>query len=228
MTTLVMVPGLGSDGSVWKRTIDELDGRVSCLVGDTRKDESLSGMARRVLDNAPERFALAGVSMGGMIALEMMRTAPERVTRLALVDTMARPDTVTQKAFRYLSNLVVVVTGDFKRLSEYSVGSLVHPSASAEIRAELVEMGVRVGAHTYMQQNRALMARGDLRSVLPRIAVPTVVIVGAEDRLTPVEMSQEIHALIPKSTLQVIADCGHLPPIEKPETMAKMLLELIE
>ena len=225
--TLVLVPGLGSDAAVWRRTIAALGGEVRCLVGDTLSDDTLPAMARRILGQAPRSFALAGVSMGAMVALELMRIAPERVMQLALVDTNARSDTFGRKAYRRLGNLVVGISGDFRRLSERSLGALVHPSAPRDVRAELVEMSVRVGARTYIRQNRAVTARGDLRAVLPRIAVPTAVIVGQEDRMTPVGLSREIHALTPNSTLHVIADCGHLPPIEKPEVMAALLTELL-
>ena len=228
MQTLVLVPGLGSDDAVWRRTIAALGGDVRCLVGDTLSDDTLPGMARRILGQAPQSFALAGVSMGGMVALELMRMAPERVTRLALVDTNARPDTFAKKAYRRLANLVVGMSGDFRRSAERSLGSLVHPSASQDVRAELVEMSVRVGARTYIRQNHAVSARGDLREVLPRVAVPTAVIVGQDDRMTPVGLSREIHALVPGSTLHLIPDCGHLPPIETPEIVAVLIKQLFE
>ena len=228
MQILLMIPGLGSDAAVWRRTVVALGGEVHCLIGDTLSDGALPSMARRILDQAPERFALAGVSMGGMVAMEVMRIAPERVTRLALIDTNARPDTVSRKAGRHLANLFVGATGDFRRLAERSVVSLVHPSAAQDIRVELAEMSVRVGASTYIRQNRAVSARGDLRPVLAGVAVPTAVIVGQEDRLTPVALSQEMHDLTPGSTLHVIPDCGHLPPIEQPEVLAALLKELLE
>jgi len=91
----------------------------------------------------------------------------------------------------------------------------------------LVQMSVRVGARTYVRQNRAVIARGDLRKVLPKVAIPTAVIVGREDQMTPVALSREIHALTPGSIFHVIPDCGHLPPIEKPEIMAALLKELL-
>jgi pimeloyl-ACP methyl ester carboxylesterase len=228
MQTLVLVPGLGSDGAVWRRTVAALAGQVDCLVGDTLSDDSLTGMASRILDQAPERFDLAGVSMGGMVAMELMRLAPERVSRLALIDTNALPDTLGRRLYRHLANLVVGTTKDFRRQAERSLGSLVHPGAPEDVRAELVEMSVRVGPRAYVRQNRAVIARGDLRRVLPRIRAPTAVIVGEEDRMTPVALSREIHRLIPGSTFQVIPDCGHLPPIEKPETVAALLLELLK
>ncbi len=228
MQTLVMIPGLGSDAAVWRRTIAALDGSVACLVGNTQSDGSLPAMAQRILDQAPETFALAGVSMGGMVALEMMKIAPQRVTRLALVDTNARPDAVAQKAFRHLANFVVAITRDLEGLSKRNVGPLIHPSTPHDVRAELAGMGARVGANTYIRQNRAVAARKDLRPILPSITVPTAVIVGSEDRLTPVKLSQEIHDLTPGSTLHVIPDCGHLPPIEKPAALAAILLALMK
>ena len=228
MQTLVLIPGLGSDAAVWRRTIAALGGEVRCLVGDTLRDDTLSGMAHRILGQAPQSFALAGVSMGGMVALELMKIAPERVTRLALVDTNARPDSLRRKAFRRLANLSVRMAGDFRRPAERSLGSLVHPSTPRDVRAELVEMAVRVGAKTYIRQNRAVSRRGDLRRVLPGIAVPTAVIVGQDDRLTPVGLSQEMHDLTPGSTLHIIPGCGHLAPIEKPELSASLLKELLE
>jgi len=226
MQNLVLIPGLGSDFAVWDRTILKLNGEVNCLIGDTLRDDNLPAMAQRILGSAPENFALAGVSMGGMVALEIMRMAPKRrVTRLALVDTRARPDTLAQKVYRCCVNLLVSIL-DYQMLSAFSVKSLVHTSATPEVRDALVKMSVRVGAKAYIRQNRAVIAREDLRSVLRRIAVPTVVVVGAEDRMTPLELSQEIHQLIPGSALEIIKDCGHLPPIEKPEIMANILLDL--
>jgi len=226
-TTLVLVPGLGSDDAVWHRTIAVLDGRVSCIIGDTLSDANLAGMARTILDHAPERFALAGVSMGGMVALEMMRAAPHRVSHLALVDTSARPDTVRQRLWRRVSNAVVRAVPDFRSLAARSVPSLVHTNAPADLREELVAMSARVGAAIYRRQNRAVASRVDLRPVLPTIAVPTAVIVGEEDRLIPVARSREIQALVPGATLHVLPGCGHLPPIEQPGTMAHLLLALL-
>jgi pimeloyl-ACP methyl ester carboxylesterase len=228
MQTLVLIPGLGSDGAVWRRTVLALEGRVTCLIGDTLSDDTLAGMARRILDQAPERFALAGVSMGGMVALEVMRLAPERVSQLALIDTNALPDTLGRKLYRHLANLVVGTIRNFRRQAEGRLGLLVHPDAPQDVRAELVDMSVRVGARAYIRQNRAVIARGDLRAVLPSIRAPTFVIVGRDDKMTPVNLSREIHRLTPGSSLHIIPDCGHLPPIEKPEAVAALLSELLQ
>jgi pimeloyl-ACP methyl ester carboxylesterase len=225
--TLVMIPGLGSDGAIWARTIGALAGAVDCRIGDTLSDATLHGMAQRILRETPGMFALAGVSMGGMVAMHIMNIAPQRVTRLALVDTNARPDSLKRKVIRSISNLVAARSPNFEELSRRSVTSLIHPSAPEDVRAEMTRMGTRVGVKTYIRQNRAVAARHDMRPVLRNIAVPTAVVVGANDTLTPVELSREIHALVPGSVLHIIPECGHLPPIEKPKELAAILLSLM-
>lgn len=225
--TIVLVPGLGSDAAVWRRTIAALGDDARCIVGDTLSDSTLPAMARRILAQAPKRFVLAGVSMGGMVALEIMRAEPQRVIGLALLDTNARPDTGRRRLSRRLANLVVRFTKDFRSRAERSVEALVHPAASSDVKAELAEMSVRVGSATYIRQNRAVGHRQDLRPVLSGIAVPTFVAVGEQDGLTPPVLSREIAAGVPGSTLRIIPDCGHLPPIERPEATADLLRKLI-
>lgn len=228
MQTLILIPGLGSDAAVWRRTIVALGDAATCVVGDTLSDPTLPQMAQRILAQAPPTFALAGVSMGGMVALEIMKIAPERVTRLALVDTNARPDTFGRQAYRRFANFVVGLGGDFRKRAERSVSSLIHLDASQDVRDELVAMSVRVGPKAYIRQNRAVAARQDLRPVLSGIAVPTAIVVGSEDCLTPPALSREIYALTPGSSLHLLAHCGHLPPIEKPEALAALLKDWLE
>lgn len=227
MRTIVMIPGLGSDMAVWARTIAALSDDALCRVGDTLQDDSFESMARRILADAPERFVLAGVSMGGMVAMQIMRLAPERVSALSLIGTKARPDTEEEKARRRAINAVIEKAADMRGLSGGSLNMLVHDNASDEVRAELTEMGVRVGPQTYVRQNTAAMNRSDARPTLAAITVPTQVISGEFDRMSTLAHAHEIHAAIPGSDLHIIPDCGHLPPIETPEIMAGFLRDLI-
>lgn len=223
MDPVIMVPGLGSDATVWERTIEELGPDYECRVGDTLSDTSLTGMAKRVLDNAPDRFALAGVSMGGMIAITIMRLAPERVTRLALFDTNAGADTPEQAARRRSSNAAMLATTDLRALIDPGIAYMVHPRTGQDVRDALASMTMRVGAAVYVRQNEAVAARNDLFPVLAGITVPTIVAVGADDLMTPVALSRTIADAIGGADLHVIPDCGHLPLIEQPAATADLL-----
>lgn len=218
-----MIPGLGSDAAVWWPTIDALGADADCRVGDTLSDDSLPAMAARIVADAPERFALAGVSMGGMVALEIMRAAPGRVTRLALVDTNARPDTPEQTARRRATNRAMLEAADLEALSRPGIAYMVHPAAGAAVKDALLAMTVRVGAAAYVRQNEAVIARADLRPVLATIEVPALVVVGARDQMTPPPLAEEIRDGIAGAELRVIPDCGHLPPIETPTVLAGLL-----
>lgn len=225
MDPVIMIPGLGSDAAVWQPTIDELGPDVQCRVGDTLSDDSLPAIAARILGNAPARFALAGVSMGGMVALEIMRAAPDRVSRLLLCDTNARADTDEQTTRRRTTNAAMLATDDLTALAGPGIAYMVHPDTDKDVRDALTQMTLRVGATAYVRQNKAVIARHDLRSVLTTISVPTMVVVGANDLMTPLIMSQEINDAIHGSTLRIIPDCGHLPPIEKPRALAELMRE---
>ncbi len=227
MQDLVLIPGLGSDTAIWARTIAALGDGARCSVGDTLQDDTLAAMASRILANAPERFALAGVSMGGMVALEIMRVAPERVTWLALIDTNARPDTSEQAARRRMVNAAMQQASDLVALARPALRAMVHPSVNPSVHAELEEMTRRVGAQAYVRQNEAVLARADLRPVLGTITAPTLVMVGAQDTMAPVACSKEICDEITNAELHVIPDCGHLPPIETPQVVADLLRRLM-
>ena len=227
MPDLIMVPGLGSDTAVWARTITALGDDARCTVGETFLDRSLDAMASRILANAPRRFVLAGVSMGGMVALEIMRIAPERVTALALFDTNARPDTPEQVARRRMVNPAMLAAPDIIALARPAIRAMVHADVDASVHAALEEMTRRVGAPAYVRQNEAVLARADLRPVLATITIPTLVAVGAQDAMTPVACSEEIRDGIAGAGLHVIPGCGHLPPIETPAIVADLLRMLI-
>lgn len=222
LVPLVLVPGLGSDEAVWRPVIERLAVVAACSIAETRLDDSIAAIAARVLASAPARFALAGISMGGYVALEIMRQAPERVTRLALFDTSARPDGAEQTAGR-LAAIAALDRAPMEALSRHSLPTLVAADAAPAVKDAVVAMGVRVGRAAYERQQRANIARPDSRPHLAAIAVPTMIAVGELDVLTPPHLAEELRDGINDATLHVIAGAGHLPPIEKPDETAALL-----
>ena len=223
MTPLVLLPGLGCDAELWAAQVEALADLAAVQVGDTLQDDSLPAMARRVLAAAPDRFALAGLSMGGYLAFEILRRAPERVERLALLDTSARPDTSEQTETR-LQAIAASERYDFAALARTSLNNLVAGRASPAVREAVVAMSVRVGAETYRRQQRAIMARPDSRPLLPGIAAPTLVLVGEEDKLTPPAVAAEMRDAIPGAALVTVAGSGHLSTLERPDVFNAALL----
>jgi pimeloyl-ACP methyl ester carboxylesterase len=180
-------------------------------------------MAARALAAAPQRFALAALSMGGYLAFEILRQAPARVTRLALFDTSARPDSPEQ-ARRRRGLMALTRSGQFRGVTPRLLPQLVHPdNLAGPIGQAVMEMAERVGREAFLRQQAAILARPDSRPDLAGIRLPTLVAVGEADALTPPELAEEIAAGIPGAVLHRIAGCGHLPPMEAPEATTALL-----
>jgi pimeloyl-ACP methyl ester carboxylesterase len=224
-TPLLLLPGLGIGGGLWRHQIAALADIAEASVGDTLQDSTLPAMARRILDDAPDRFALAGLSMGGYLAFEIMRQAPERVTRLALLDTSARADSEDQTANRRKAIANVESGGDYRTLAEASLPNLLSDDAEQDVRDAVVEMSVRVGGEVYVRQQKAIMARPDSRGLLTSIDVPTLVLVGEKDKLTPPELAKEMADGIAGATLVIVPDAAHLSPLENPDSVTAALRE---
>ena len=186
--------------------------------------ESIGDMAEAALGLAPERFALGGFSMGGYVAFEMLRRAPERIERLALIDTQASPDppesTARRRAFVDQSKI-----GRFHGVTATLMPSLIHPSrlSDSAVTEPIVEMAALIGADGFAREQRAIMARPDSRPLLVDIKVPTVVISGRQDRTVPLARAEEMAADISHSQLVVLEQCGHMAPLEKPVEVAAAL-----
>jgi len=220
---LYLIPGLGSDAAVWDRTAAALGSAAECRIADTFTEDTLGAMAARLLRDAPPRFALAGLSMGGMVALEVMRQAPQRVTRLALFDTNAAPDDDAARAARVATRDRLRQIEAFTAVPEAAWSYLVHPEAVPRVAGAMTAMMQRVSPAAYAQQIDAVLAREDLRPVLAQIAVPTIVVIGDADRVTPRAMSDALVAGIADARLIVVERCGHLPPLELPNESARIL-----
>lgn len=216
-TPLFLLPGLLCDEALWAPQIAALSDVATCSVADLTRDDSMAAMARRVLDEAPPRFALAGLSMGGYVAQEIMRQAPERVTRLALLDTSARGDTPERLAQRR-GFIDLAHKGEFRGIAPRLLPVYLHPDHLKDkaLTDLVLAMAQRVGRDGYLRQQQAIMGRRDGRDDLKRIRVPTLVLCGREDQATPLKLHEEIASLIPGASLAVIEHCGHLSTIEKP------------
>jgi len=228
MTPIVLVPGMLCTTEIFASQIAALWPYGSVTVASTLEGETIAEMAAAILAAAPPRFALAGISMGGFIELEIMRQAPERVIKLALLDTEARPDTPEQTAQRR-ALLAQVNTGNFEMLLAMAVPAIVHPAHQNDpaLRETNVRMGLAVGIERWARQAEAVMARIDYRPHLPTISVPTLVLVGDSDTFTPPDRAEEMVAAIPGARLVVVPECGHASTIEQPDAVDRALVEWI-
>jgi pimeloyl-ACP methyl ester carboxylesterase len=221
---LLLLPGLLDDAALWQPQVDGLGEIARSTVADLTRDDSIGAMARRALSAAPPTFALAGLSMGGYVAQEIMRQAPERVQRLALLDTSARSDTPEQTA-RRRGLIELSEKGEFKGVTPRLLPLLVHPARLEDrpLTSLVLAMAERVGKAVFLQQQKAIMGRPDGREDLRRIACPTLILCGRQDALTPLALHEEIVSLVPGATLTVIEDCGHLSTLEKPVSVTAAL-----
>ena len=221
---LLLLPGLLCDPRLFAPQFPALQAERQVLIPDLTRDDRIEGMARRVLAEAPDRFALGGLSMGGYVALEIMRIASERVTRLALMDTRARADTPEETA-RRRSLLELSAKGEFRGVTSRLLPLLIHRDRLGDeaLTGVIYAMAEAVGREGFFRQQQALIARADLRPSLGTINVPTLVLCGREDALTPLELHLELAAAIPEATLVAIPNCGHLAPLERPEAVGRQL-----
>ncbi len=218
---LVLLPGLICDERLWRDVATGLD--PHSIVADLTQDDSIAAMAQRVLAAAPSRFALAGLSMGGYVAFEIMRQAPERVTHLALFDTSARDDDEARKETRR-KGLEMVAQGKFIGVSRGLLGKLITPQhMESELAGEVQAMSERVGPDAYKRQQTAILNRVDSRPLLGAIRVPTLVGVGEGDTMTPPELAEEMAAGIADAELVRFPDSAHLPTMENPDAVVKAM-----
>ncbi len=217
---LILVPGLLCDAALWAPQVQALRDAAEIFIPDLTRDATMEGMAKRVLDEAPfERFAIAGLSMGGYVALEMMRQAPQRIERLALLDTRARPDSADEGERRRTLIRIAQGAKGLAPVNKRMLPLLVHPSrVDDQPLVDIVQgMADRIGIEAYVRQQEAVMSRADFRPALRGIACPTLVLCGRQDAITPLTFHEEIAAGIRGARLVVLENCGHLATLEKPD-----------
>jgi pimeloyl-ACP methyl ester carboxylesterase len=227
---LLLLPGLVCDRAVWQTVAGRLSGFVECRVQETGPESSLAGLAERALADAPASFALAGHSMGGRIALEVVRRAPQRVERLALLDTgwRARPAGTVgedERAAR-LALLALARAKGMRAMGRVWVQRMVHPARLADdtVMTPILDMIERHTPDRFAAQIEALLARPDAGALLPGIGCPSLVLCGRQDAWSPLAQHEEMAAMIPGAVLDVVDDCGHMATMEQPASVADALL----
>jgi pimeloyl-ACP methyl ester carboxylesterase len=225
-TPILLVPGLVSSPRIFAPIMPALWRVGPVMVANHIRDDNMAAIARRILDEAPPRFALAGHSMGGYIALEIMRQAPERVLRLALMNTQARADT-PEATTRRRGQMARAKAGEFRDVLDELFPIFVHPSRRdrADLLQLVHDMGHDVGVEAFVRQQTAIIARTDMRPTLAAITCPTLVLSADQDNTVPNALSKEMAEGIRGAKLVILSHCGHLPQPEQPEATANALIE---
>jgi pimeloyl-ACP methyl ester carboxylesterase len=225
----VLVPGLNCSARLYADQIPVLWRFGPVTVADHTRDDSMDAIAARILRAAPPRFALAGLSMGGYIALTIVHQAPERVAKLALLDSSARPETPEQTE-RRKPQIALAQAGRFAEVPALQFPVFVHRDRQndAALSARVRAMAEETGAEVFLRQQHAIMTRADARPLLKSIHCPTLVLVGDGDALTPPALADEMADGIVGSRLVVVPDCGHLSTMERPEAVNRALVAWME
>ncbi len=223
---VVLVPGLTCTPRLYAPQLPLLWAFGPVTIADHRRDSDIAAIAARILADAPPRFALAGLSMGGYIAFAMLRAAPERIVKLALLDTAARADTPEQSAGRQ-AQIALAQSGRYGELADLAIPRYLlkknqsDPALSGIVRQMIEE----TGAQAFVRQQQAIMSRPDSRPLLGTIRCPTLVLVGDADIATPPELNKEIADGIPGAKFGVVPDCAHLSTLEQPDAVNAALAE---
>jgi pimeloyl-ACP methyl ester carboxylesterase len=223
---ILLLPGMMCDARLWSHQTSALS--VPVHVADTSKADNFTDMAAQVLATAPSNFAMAGLSMGGILAFEIWRQAPGRVTHLALLDTNPYPDAPDKKAMRF-EQIAAAAAGKLEELAIESLKPLYLAENNRDDETMLktiLDMALELGPDVFERQSMAVMNRPDSEPTLATISCPTSVICGLEDTICPVQFHEFMAHEIPGANLVVIDDCGHLSSMEQPGVVTEKLLHL--
>jgi pimeloyl-ACP methyl ester carboxylesterase len=225
---IVLVPGLLCSPRLYAEQIPALWRFGSVAIADHTRDDRMSAIAGRLLAHAPPRFALIGLSMGGYVAFEVLRQAPDRVVSLALLDTTARPDLPEQTEQRR-RQIELAQHGRFGEIATLLFPRFVAAARHTDdaLRATVTTMAEETGAAAFVRQQTAIIHRIDSRPGLGAIRCPTLALVGENDALTPPDRAAEIVAAIPNARRIVVPNCGHLSTLEQPEAATRALTEFL-
>jgi pimeloyl-ACP methyl ester carboxylesterase len=220
---LLLIPGLLNDGDLWRDQAVGLEGYITCEIADISQSGTMEAMAASVLSKAPARFALAGFSLGGYVAQEILRQAPERVSRLALVDSSIKSDTPARTEMRRALDKAARAPGRFHGFGERLLESYLAPANlnNPAIVSRIRDMTERLGPEVFVRQNG--VERKDGRDVITRFSGPLLLLCGRHDTLTPPEDHVSITEIARLPLLKIIPNAGHMAPIEAPDIVTTAL-----
>ena len=223
---IILVPGLNCSARLYAEQVPALWQFGPVTIADHRRDDSMTKLARRILANAPPRFALVGLSMGGYIAFEIMRQAADRVVKLALLDTAARAEAPERTEARK-PLIALARQGRLAEITDDQFPLLVHRKRHGDqaLKAIVRAMNQETGAEAYIRQQEAIMSRPDSRPGFGAINCPTLVLVGDDDELTPPELAREMANGIRGARLVIVPESGHLSTLEQPQAVTDALVE---
>ena len=224
---LILIPGRMNDADLFRDQVDALGDVCRPVVADVTRGRSFAELAASVLDLGEDRFALAGFSFGGIVAMEIARQEPERLTHLALMDTVMGPDTPEALADRRAAAAMVERSVRFNGFGGATAAAYLAPQHRGDeaIFSRIRGMTDRLGKDVFVRQTR--LERADNRAALAALTCPVVVACGAEDKITPPAHHREMAALIPGAKLVIIPEAGHMTPLEQPDAVADLLRDLL-
>ncbi|MGS2722199.1 alpha/beta fold hydrolase [Porticoccus sp. GXU_MW_L64] len=222
--SLILVPGILCDEWVWQHQVKALANVVDIAVADLRGHNCLSSMAEAILQQAPDQFALAGHSMGGRVALEMMRLAPQRITRLALLDTGVHSTTEAEYSKRSAQNQTARQQGMGTIVDSWIAG-MVHSDRVTDtaLISGIRDMLLRMTPQDLANMNTAMLSRSDATPLLAQISCPTLFLCGRQDSYSPLVRHRQMAAMVPGARLAVIEGCGHMTTLERPHEVTACL-----
>mgnify|MGYP000101951133 FL=1 len=215
LPALVLLPGMMCDARMYAPQIEALKDIAECQVGYLGGADNIADIAKQVLLNAPEKFALAGLSMGGIVAMEVARQAPQRVTRLALMDTNPWVEEDDVKATRN-RQIDAAEAGQLEQLLRETMVPRYLANPYSLLTELCVQMGLTLGKDVFIRQSLALQTRHDQKVTLANFNKPCLVLMGEEDELCPIDRHECMVALLPQVAFVKIANAGHIPTLEKP------------
>lgn len=217
--TLVLLPGVLSDKRVWSHQASHLADLVDCQIIPLTTNNTMQDLAQTVLEQIKGNFYLAGHSMGGWLALELARMVPERILKLCLLNTSAEPDS-TEKRQNRIEMMDSVAKGGFRAIAQDIAQRYVY---NRMVKEEVFSMFLRVGEQAFLNQEQILLTRQESQSFLSQLSIPTLIIHAKQDQVFSLAVHQELVDKIPNAKLAIIEDCGHMSPIESPQTITAFL-----